>query len=83
MRYGIRYLPNKKMIEYLDIDEIEPNDILEIIEADDYFDAQKKFKAFLSECVRNFAFLDNYHNRYDDDIEEAIRNYYRSLGSER
>ena len=32
MRYGIRYNPNKKMIEYLDIDEIEPNDILEIIE---------------------------------------------------
>ena len=27
MRYGIRYNPNKKMIEYLDIDEIEPNDI--------------------------------------------------------
>jgi hypothetical protein len=83
MRYGVRYNPNKKMIEYLDIDEIEPEDILEIIEADDYFDAQKKFKAFLDSCFQNYTFLEKYNSLYDEDIRAAVNNYYRSLGTER
>lgn len=83
MRYGIRYNPNKKRIEYLDIDEVDPNELIDVIEADDYFDAQNKFKSYLNDCVDNITFVDYFKSRYNEELETAVRNYYSSLGVER
>lgn len=83
MRYGIRYNPNKRMIEFLDIDEIDESELIDIIEADDYYDAQNQFKKYINDCVQSPKFSDYFKSNYGEEIETAVRNYLQSLGIER
>ena len=43
MRYGVRYNPNKRKMEFLDIDEIDEHEIIASFEASDYYSAQTRF----------------------------------------
>lgn len=87
MRYGIRYNAKKKKLEYLSVDEINPSELLDIIEADDYFAVQKTFKEYIYNGVNSFAYIDSireaHGNQYIKEIEAAIRNYKASLGLDR
>ena len=74
MRYGIRYNPNKKMVEFLDIDEIEPCDILGYIDASDFWEAQKKFADMVKDMSLNSELTTNFFNNYGISFNEATRN---------
>lgn len=79
MRYGVRYNRNKKMVEIVDIDMVDEDELLDVIEADDYFDAQKRFKVVLSTMTQNMAIVDRFNDLYNEDIRIAIENYLKSI----